>query len=124
MTDFATWAVAACPGLGITKGQFLEAYRGNRKSAVETALEASPVAAPLLKFLEAEGGEWSGTASDLLALLAAQVGDQAARSRDWPKRPHVLSGKLKRLAPALRKVGVSVELRHDGRQRVLRLRTR
>jgi hypothetical protein len=121
MADFALWVAAACPGLGITPKEFLRAYRANRRSAVETALEASPVAAPLLQFLDRQEGEWSGTAAELLEALTLQVGEQAARSREWPKRPHVLGGRLHRLAPALRKAGVEVEFVHDGRQRTISL---
>ena len=52
--------------------------------------------------------EWSGTAQELLGLLTPLVGEQVSREREWPKRPNTLSGKLKRAAPALRKIGIHV----------------
>src|SRR5262249_856916 len=37
---------------------------------------------------------------------------------DWPKKPHVLSGKLRRLAPDLRKAGIDIAFdRQPGNKR-------
>ena len=33
MADFALWAVAATPALGISQADFLKAYQSNRESA-------------------------------------------------------------------------------------------
>jgi hypothetical protein len=43
MADFAQWAVAAEPALGLKEGEFMRAYVGNRESANDLALEASPL---------------------------------------------------------------------------------
>jgi hypothetical protein len=40
MADFALWATAVEPALGMEPGQFIEAYGGNRALLNETALEA------------------------------------------------------------------------------------
>src|SRR5262249_23445740 len=50
-------------------------------------------------------GQWSGTASELLAALGNRVSDQTKREKAWPKNPRSLSGHLKRLAPNLRTMG-------------------
>ena len=68
MADFALWASAAETAFGWDEGTFYRAYQGNRESANEVALEASPIARPLLEVLE-ERGSWSGTASELLTAL-------------------------------------------------------
>src|SRR5262249_46318180 len=86
-----------------------EAYTHSQQEATAVALESSPVSAPLLQFMEARA-EWAGSASELLRELTALVGEQAARARDWPKQGNSLSGKLKRLAPSLRKAGIAVEI--------------
>jgi hypothetical protein len=122
MADFAEWAVACEKALNWPAGSFLDAYGENRKDANEVALESSPLVPFLRQFVEANV-EWTGTASALLAELRELAGD-AAKSRDWPGNARGLSGRLKRLAPNLRAVGIVVEWeREEGRKRtrVLRL---
>jgi hypothetical protein len=98
MADFARWTAAAAPALGWDPDRLLNAYAGNRATANETTLDASPLVAPLRQL-----GNFEGTATDLLAELIEIVGDGAARSKVWPKSPSALSGALRRLAPNLRR---------------------
>jgi hypothetical protein len=119
MADFARWAVACEPEA--EGSNFLAAYDRNRTDANELALDASPLPALLRMLLAKHGGEWAGTPSSLLDELTTLVSDQTARSKDWPKRPNTLSGRLRRLAPNLRNVGVEVQLGHDGTSRWISL---
>ena len=105
MADFARWVTAAEPALGVEPGAFVRAYRENRSTAVQLLLESSPLSAPI-RALAAQGFE--GSASQLLATLGPMVTEDLRKDRSWPKRPHVLSGRLRRIAPALRRVGVDV----------------
>lgn len=107
MADFAQWATAAESSLGLAEGAFLDAYTGNRTASNDLALEASPVAAALLPFVEAEGC-WTGTSSELLGELNRRTRDDLQRQPGWPKASNSLSGILKRLAPNLRAAGVNV----------------
>jgi hypothetical protein len=107
MADFAQWATAAESSLGLAKGMFLAAYTGNRAASNDLALEASPVAAALLSFAEAEE-HWLGTPSELLGELNRRTGDDQQRQSGWPKAANSLSGILKRLGPNLRAAGVNV----------------
>jgi hypothetical protein len=91
MADFALWA-EACTRAYWKQGTFLEAYRANLASSVELVLEANPVGEAVRLFM-ANKFEWTGTASGLLPLLTALVGEQAAKEQGWPKRANVLSGK-------------------------------
>ena len=61
MADFALWATAAEETLGWEEGGFLKAYDDNRGDAKRQALEASPVAAAVWRFMRARE-EWHGTA--------------------------------------------------------------
>jgi hypothetical protein len=54
---------------------------------------------------------WSGTASDLLAAIEAQVADRKL-PRTWPTSARAMAGALKRCAPALRTVGIEVDGPH------------
>lgn len=113
MADFAEWATAAEPGLGLTAGQFMASYRDNRESAHAQALESSPVV-PYVLTLDA----FTGRAGELLAKLDGMATDADKRLKTWPKTPRALGGMLRRLAPDLRTAGVDVTFgREAGGQR-------
>jgi hypothetical protein len=106
MADFALWA-ESCTRTYWPADTFLSAYRANIGSAVELAIEASDVAEAVRAFM-ADRTEWKGTASELLPLLTASVSERTAKEKSWPKQANALSGKLRRVAPPLRRVGVSI----------------
>jgi hypothetical protein len=106
MADFAKWAAAA---LGDEGTKFLAAYQSNRDHAVVDALEGDPIAESLTRFLDTKQGWWSGTATELLEELNAVSHKPAG----WPRAPNALSGILRRLAPALRKIGIYMEFSRD-----------
>jgi len=120
MADFATWAVAGAKAFGWTPDAFLAAYTDSRAAATGVTLEASPLAAPLLRLMDTREN-WSGTATELLTLLE-QLRDQgngARPDRNWPKAPHVASGILRRLAPILLSVKINVTFDDKARPRRL-----
>jgi hypothetical protein len=126
MADFAIWVTAAEPALGWGAGAFLLAYTESRGDANVLAIDASVIGPTLLKCITSEA--WEGTSQELLAYLGEQADDALRKSREWPKTPRALSGELRRLAPALRGIGVAVVLpdskhrRGDrSRRRVIRL---
>jgi hypothetical protein len=124
MADFALWASAAESSLSWEPGGFLWAYSSNREEATETALDADPVAAAVGEFMQGRD-QWTGTAAQLWTALNELVDEDITRTRAWPGAPNALSGRLKRLAPALRVIGIEYEdlrLPGGGRQRVKRLK--
>jgi hypothetical protein len=110
MADFALWAMAAERGLGLESGAFISAFMGNRESANELALEASPIATTLIEFVQ-EQRIWSGKSSKLLEELNQRASDEVKKQQGWPKRANLLSGAIKRIAPKLRTIGVESKLR-------------
>lgn len=112
MADFARWAVAAEEGIGLKKGAFFEAYELNRSSSNEMALD-NPIAVELQAFMEClTGAVWIGTATDLFKSLNTMIANRGEVTKDkygWPKSACSLSGKLRRIAPNLRRVGLEVE---------------
>lgn len=104
MADFARWVVAGEPACPWPAGRFLAIYAGNRAQAVEATLDGDPVADLLRGF-----ASWSGTATELLAEL--NRGDLAVhlRPKDWPTKARQIGDAVRRLAPALRQVGVDVQ---------------
>jgi len=124
MADFAVLATAAEPGLGLPAGAFMAAYDNNRVDANVLAIECESISRYLLELVAR--APWTGTASDLLRELDLAADDATRRTRDWPKSAKALSGKIKRLAPNLRRIGIEVESWREpdkSRRRMIALRT-
>ena len=121
MADFALWATA-CAGALWGEGVFWRAYAGNRDEAVDSVLEANPVGSAI-RSLMATRTDWEGTASDLLAALSEKVGDRVAKAKSWPASARGLSGRVRRAAAFLRKVGIDVAFEKEGhaRTRIIRI---
>jgi hypothetical protein len=128
MADFAEW-VASCEGYFVgtriapdgstawQAGDFMRAYEANRKDATETVLGADPVAVAILAVMD-DRTKWTGTASQLLSELKQLSGEDTRRDKEWPGNARVLSGRITRLAPALRKSGIEVaHSRSDDKKR-------
>ena len=123
MADFAEWAIAAETALDCMPGSFLSAYGENRKDANEVALEASPSYRSCAGSSRRKASGW-GTPRALLVELGQLAGEAETKKRDWPANAKVLSGRLKRLAPNLRSVGIIAAWdREEGmdRRRIIRL---
>ena len=117
MADFAHWVIAAESGLGLAPGEFLTAYRENRKDAHGQALEACPIVEPLERFMS-DKSEWAGTATDLHAALEEKTAERQQARPGWPKNGTGLSGQLRRIAPNLRSRGLDIKTsRESGGQR-------
>jgi hypothetical protein len=113
MADFAKWATAGLPALGFSADEFMAAYQRNRDELMETAIDASPVASALVRFME-HRDQWTGSAVTLLSLLA-----DGTTSPAWPKSAKGLVGTLRRLAPALRSAGIEVTHRREAARNVI-----
>jgi hypothetical protein len=115
MAGFAQFSIAAAPALGFNlPGLFQRAYERSQAAAHQTALESSPVIPVLIQFMAAyTGGEWQGTATELLDQLTALAPDR--RAKGWPKAPAFLTAILNRLAPNLKAAGWSIEQVRKGK---------
>ena len=113
MADFGVWGEAVCRGLGKDPGEFLAVYAVNRQQASESILEESAIAVHI-RTLMADTAKWKGTSRDLLDDLGGIAGEKITGSKRWPKNPRALSGALRRLAPALRTIGIMVDFNKEG----------
>ena len=120
MADFALWATA-CETALWPAGTFWSAYCGNRDEAVEGVIDADPVASAVRAMMTTRT-VWTGTASDLLGALAEVVGERIAKSKAWPDNARALSGRLRRAATFLRKIGIMIEYTKEGRARTRTIR--
>lgn len=103
MADFARWVVAAEPALPWPQGTFLQVYAGQRATMAREAVDYSPVAQAVVAAVADAGGGWRGTATELLQELAVRVDEHARRAKTWPQSARVLAGRLRRMAPDLRR---------------------
>jgi hypothetical protein len=110
MADHAVW-MRACETAIWSAGMHMAAYEANRQDSVDVVLDADPVAMALRQHMERRS-ETITTATELLAVMTQLTTEQVRRSSHWPMSARGLSGQLRRLAPALRRIGISVTLDH------------
>ena len=82
-------------------------------------IEADPVASAVraMMSLRTERTVWTGSATDLLGALGEVVGERVAKSKAWPDSARALSGRLRRAATSLRKIGIEIVFEREGRAR-------
>ena len=115
MADFARLACAAAPAFGWTEAEMLAAIERNREGATVAVIESDPLAEAVQAIaIERGASGWKGTATQLLADVNQRVPLEVQRERGWPKDSTRLSGRLRRVAPALRRAGVDVMLPAQG----------
>ena len=107
MADFATWAVA-CEGAIFEAGAFMQAYTGNRADAIQSVIDANPVASAIRDLMQ-DRMEWTGTAAELLAELEPKAGDSVTKGKEWPANGQALSRRLNRVKSAVRPAGIEIE---------------
>jgi putative DNA primase/helicase len=120
MADFARWVVAAEPALPWKPGDFIRAYAENRDVGIIAMLDGDPLADMLRGLTDPTATSdpklspppftlpWDGPAKDLLAELNARTPLTQQRRKGWHTSPRHVADHLRRLAPALRRMGISV----------------
>ena len=121
MADFALWA-AACETAFWPTGTFARAYAANRRAAIESIIEADPVAT-CVRAIMGERSSWSGSASDLLRLCAERAHEDASMRPPLVRNPRGLAGRLRRAQTFLRMLDIEVTFGREGRsgERVIRM---
>jgi hypothetical protein len=119
MADAALWATAGETAFGWKRGTFMKAYKQNLCEGAIASVEAHPVGVAICQLLEQQN-EWSGEPAQLLQALNGLVSDEQRRAKIWPRNARSLGHCLRRLAPALRRMGIQLE-RDKGKRRVIRL---
>lgn len=104
----ADWAEMLWALDEVTGWSTLETYTGAQEDLVDDVIEGDPVATSVLRWATSHPApwEWEGQAAQLLDELT--VPPNTDREKDWPRTPAVLSARLQRAAPALRRRGVDV----------------
>lgn len=116
MADFALWGMAVEEALGFQKGDFMEAYESNRRDITALSLESSMVAQAVLAYMDFTG-TLELTPKELLKKLNMNAED-GRKVPGWPASPQALSTQLRRVAPALRRLGLEVSFKR-GHERLV-----
>ena len=122
MADFAVWATACETALWPT-GTFARAYTANLKAAIESIIDADPIAA-FVRELMSSRSSWTGSAADLLRVSLERTG-QKSNGAAWLKNPRALAGHLRRAQTFLRALGIDIAFNREGAagNRVIRICT-
>ena len=116
MADFALWATA-CETAFWPPATFDNAYWNNRRTLIETVIDADPVAAHVQEIM-AQRTIWKGRASDLLhadANVRGTATTMITARAGWPKNPRALAGRLRRAQTFLRALGIEIVFGREGR---------
>jgi len=112
MADFTLWATA-CETALWPAGAFARAYAANRSAAIESIVEADPIAAAV-RAIMIDRSIWAGSASELLRLCAENVRVDILGSPSWAKNPRVLAGRVRRAQTFLRALGIEITFSREG----------
>lgn len=106
MADFCLLGEAVYRVHGQPAGAFLKAYEERRREGVQRTIEGSPVGEAILTFLELNSDGYDGTVKGLFTRLTTirPIGEA------WPKSPKGFADQLRRLAPALRLMGINAKI--------------
>jgi hypothetical protein len=114
--DVVGFVEAALTVFGVESGAFRKAYQTNQQEAFQGATVSDPVGDAVVRLMAGQTDPWEGKAISLLKRLTA---DQKSLLFElplgWPRTAHHLTGRLRRLAPDLRALGIAYERhRSDG----------
>src|SRR5690606_32491132 len=107
-------APSSTPVPSTTLIRSLGAYTAGARDVVADVIEGDPFGSALVELMR-DRSEWTGTAGELLAALDtlqspddSDIKPRSTRPRGWPATPRAAAGALKRVAPALRAMGIDV----------------
>lgn len=107
MADFAHLGEAVLRALGRPEGDFFKRYQEKRKHGVYQTIESNPVASAALAWLENNPRGFDGPVKRLHDFLSGPK--YRPEGEQWPKSAKGFSDALRRVSPALRLLGYSVE---------------
>jgi hypothetical protein len=113
MADFALWATA-CETAFWPAGNFTHVYAANRRAAIESIIEADPLAT-CVRSMMVDRTIWAGSASDLLHLYVENARADISSVPPWAKNPRALAGRLRRAQTFLRTLGIEITFSREGR---------
>jgi len=103
LAEFALIGMAVAKAMGHEPREFMHQFTASRRESIARVLDASPVAAAVLEFVQANPSGIEASVKDILSRLE----DYKPQGADaWPRSPKGLGDALRRAAPALRQMDV------------------
>lgn len=96
----------------VTGGNAFALFCGQRSRLAQDVVQGDSVGLAIVALMS-ETEHFEGTPTELMLRLTPMTN----RAADWPKLPHALTGRLKRLQPALGELGITVEVSRDANAR-------
>jgi hypothetical protein len=121
MADTDRWGEAVARGLGWAPGTFVNAYKANRRSTCQNALEESPVYIAILKLL-LDQRHFDGSPTELFSLLTNFTRSRPTLAHGMPKTSIAFSRILSKMVPQLREVGIAVDFGRGHQARKISIR--
>lgn len=108
MADFAQLVIAAETACPWPAGTFMRAYTAAQMVVAGGLLDGNEFGAAVRELVE-RCGQWKGNYQALLETLSVNYDTRRPLPRGWPANPKAASTALRRVAPALRQLGIAVE---------------
>jgi len=120
MADFYKWVIACEPALPWQKGEFVAAFERQSREAMGSLIESDRFASAVYHYaLQLTPGiESKLTASDLLEELQRTEAYHMIGG-NWPQNGSALGKYLRRVAPALRAKGITIEMTREAGNRII-----
>jgi len=119
MADFAALGEAMLRAQGYDPGAFLALYSANRRESSARSLEASPVAVAIRALADGHDSCNLPVFEDTMGRLLERLSNHREAGESWPKSPRGLGDVLRRQRPALKQIGISVEIAAPGKRGVI-----
>jgi hypothetical protein len=110
MSDLALDMTAAEQSLGWSPGTFVRAYEENQRTALTEVAANDPLVLAISSLLHEESKPIKLPASRLLFRLDTSLPPSERPRHSWPKGANQLTKTLRRMAPAMRALGIEVTL--------------
>ena len=104
MADFSKWGACLASELGFSREEFFKKYQESINQKWEDTAEGSSLAKRLTDLVMSNGGEWEGSAAELLAKIKPEIHDKSI-----PDNARWLSTELMKIAPIMRNVGIDIK---------------
>ena len=103
LVEFARLGMAVATATGNTPKNFMDEFNASRQESLARTIDASPVAAAVVDYIEGHIGGIEAPAKVILATLEPH---RPPGCDSWPRSPKGLGDALRRAAPALRQIGI------------------
>jgi len=111
LIEFARFGMAMAEALGSHGEDFMQQFNASRQDAIARTIDANPVATALIEWFDARGRR--ETDMPVKELFRAVESHRPANTDAWPRSAKGFGDALRRIAPALRHLGI--ECRSLGR---------